>query len=950
MTGPESSGPGMPDPAGPTPDAGATTGHPLSGPETSAQGAGAAIPGLAPPATAPDRMAAASGGTTGTSPDVPGAPEDPRLVAELLDARRTVTALQLQLQQLRTEHARQLSVLAAQHAASLTRIEQQLRAQHDDIVRRAGADAARSVAAGEALRSRLAAADREVVALRHQLGTLEGSSVWRASWPLRRSLDRMPAARRRVRRLMKGGWWLLSGQLSDRVRARRDAGAGGRVASPDGLPDADRSAPAASHESATPDAEAGGPRVEPPARDDGRLPETSPAAAAPAAPVAAAVPVLPTSGTPVVSVIVPSFGQVPVTLRCLRALAASDTRVPFEVIVAEDASGDPEVERLRDVPGLRLVRNERNLGFLHNCNEAALLARGRFLLFLNNDTEPMPGSIDALHSLLAGRPDAGLVGAKLVFPDGRLQEAGGIIWRDGTGWNFGRDDDPDRSQYSYVREVDYLSGAAIMLSRELFERLGGFDPAFAPAYYEDADLAFRVRALGLKVLLQPAARVIHHEGMSHGTDPAAGVKRHQELNRQTMLARWPLALSSGHFPPLIATPVPASLSRDMWSQEVLGHGFSGPGSLRAPDRGVGRRTILLVDHYVPEPDRDAGSRSVMAIVDALLEQNWIVKFWPQNRHPSPYGTFLEARGVEVMDWRNGQSFPGWIARHGADLDRVLLIRPEVAADFVGPLCRHSAAPICFYGVDIHHRRMERQAALDGDAALLAAAAAMRVLEHRLWRLCDVLIYPSEEEAALVREAVPGARAHAIVPFRVDGARVRSVPPDRPTVLFVAGFAHPPNIDAARWLVHDILPLLRAGIPEVRLVLAGSHPSPAVLALASDVVSVTGSLDEEALGAAYAEASVAVVPLRAGAGVKGKVVEALAHGLPLVTTPIGAEGIPGLDAVVPVEREAGAIAGALLRLLRDPDAWRRQSEAQARFAAERFSPDAVSRSVAAALAR
>ncbi|WP_419731072.1 glycosyltransferase [Lichenicola sp.] len=754
----------------------------------------------------------------------------------------------------------------------------------------------------EPIAPQIAQLDADIVLLRQLLAAHQSSTIWRAPEPLRHVLGRRPGVARNGRRALKAVWWTLTLQWPARMRARSITGERAR---------ADPVAPAP-----VPPPIPGLDPAPDPRHPTDPAPDPQPPTDPPLQ--------LPTAADPLVSVIVPSYGQVAATLRCLRAIAGSETETPFEVIVAEDASGDAEVVRLEQVGGLRLVCNATNLGFLHNCNEAALLARGRYLLFLNNDTEPLPGFLDALVRLAEAMPDAGLVGSKLLFPDGTLQEAGGIVWQDATGWNFGRGDDPSRPQYNTVRDTDYVSGASILLRRDLFETLGGFDPLFAPAYYEDTDLAFRIRARGLRVMYQPASVVVHHEGLSHGTDITSGIKARQEVNRHLMLARWPKLLAAEHFP-------------------------SGTDVMRAREHAKGRRTILVIDHYVPEPDRDAGSRSTMGILNALRDAGWVVKFWPQNRSHNDYTHRLESIGIEVLDHRLPMGFADWLIGNGAELDHVMTMRPTVAVEFVSDLMRYTRAHLSFYGHDIHHVRMQRQAALTGDAALAAAAAEMARLERRLWGLFDVLLYLSETEAAMVREQCPDAVVRAVVGFSYNRFRTRGAPPAELLILFVAGFAHPPNIDAAQWLVTSILPLVRAEIPAAILVLAGSHPTAAVRALADgDRITVTGSLDEPELAALYKRARVAIVPLRAGAGVKGKVVEALQQGVPLVTTPIGAEGVPGLSELVPVNDQAAALANSVVTLLRDDRSWSSQSALQVAYAERHFSRAALAASLFAAL--
>lgn len=634
---------------------------------------------------------------------------------------------------------------------------------------------------------------------------------------------------------------------------------------------------------------------------------------------------IPDSLHPVVSVIIPTYGQVEFTLRCLSSISAHPPQVPFEVIVMDDAFPGEEVARLKtEVEGIRLIRNPENQGFLHTCNIAAREASGKYLYFLNNDTEVFPGAIDALVDVLEADPTVGLTGSKLIFPDGKLQEAGGIIWSDATGWNFGRGSDPDRPEYNYRREVDYISGAAIMVRRDLFAQLEGFDPIYAPAYYEDTDLAFRIRQAGFKVVYEPQSAVVHYEGVSHGTDVNTGVKAHQVKNAERMLERWRDVLQRDH--------------------------FDGPADLfRAKDRARHKPVILVVDHYVPEPDRDAGSRVIVSFLTALVSAGWVVKLWPHNRSYSElYTRPLEDLGVEVLDHRYLGSFEDWVRLNGPFLDHVLVSRPSIAADVLPSLRAFTRAQLCFYGVDIHFLRMRRQAEIAGNPQLLNEAAAMERAERQLWRQFDKVIYLSHVETALVEELEPETDARVVVPFQFDHFNERNKPTEGNTILFVAGFSHPPNVDAAEFLVREIMPLVHERRPDARLAIVGSHPTDAVRALAAANIEVTGWVSDERLKRYYAEARLAVVPLRFGAGVKGKVVEALNQGLPLVTTPIGAEGIAGVTEVALVRDGARDIADGIFTLLNDDDAWMKVSNDQVRFAKENFSLQSLQKSLLAAL--
>jgi GT2 family glycosyltransferase len=246
---------------------------------------------------------------------------------------------------------------------------------------------------------------------------------------------------------------------------------------------------------------------------------------------------VPSSDAPEASIIVPVYNHFELTYGCLEAIAAHIEAPTYEVIVVDDCSSDATTRMLAGVDGVRVVRNDKQLGFIGACNAGAAAARGQYLVFLNNDTQVQPGWLRELRDTFDNEPTAGFVGSKLIYPDGRLQEAGGVIRRDGRAALIGRNADPNDPRFSYLRRADYCSGASIMVPRELFESLGGFDTHFAPAYYEDTDLACRVRQAGREVFYQPLSVVVHYEGMTGGTSVATGIKRHQVVNEAKFAAR-----------------------------------------------------------------------------------------------------------------------------------------------------------------------------------------------------------------------------------------------------------------------------------------------------------------------------------------------------------------------------------------------------------------------------
>lgn len=617
---------------------------------------------------------------------------------------------------------------------------------------------------------------------------------------------------------------------------------------------------------------------------------------------------------PEVTVIIPGYGKADYTLRCLKSLQDTSMAVRLEVLVVEDASGDPSALQLRDVQGIRLIWNEQNLGFLRSCNKAAAEAKGEFIHLLNNDTILLPGALEALLETARARPDAGIVGSKLVYPDGSLQEAGGVVWSNGDAANYGRHQEPTDPRYCYAREADYVSGASILLRRDLWGAMGGFDERYAPAYYEDTDLSIRLQKAGHPTLFEPRSMVVHCEGVSNGTSTDHGIKAYQVVNREKFIE-----------------------AHSDYLRHTKGH--SGDLSYRSIDR-LGQRAglVLIIDHHLPEPDVDAGSRNMMEFVRTLQSLNYAVKFWPQNLVGKPkYVEMLERMGVETFRGPYQTGFSDWVATNGKDITHVLLSRPTVAPFYFDEVRHFTNAKVIYYGHDLHFARMQMEAKIKDDREIALAAEKMLQTELSVWRRSDLVLYPSQEEVDTVKKVAADVNAAFVQPFQFDCFERKQRAHPGSKILFVAGFQHSPNVDAASWLVAHVMPLVWRARPEARLFLVGSKPTQEVMNLSMPgKIEVTGGVSSKVLAEHYADARVSVVPLRFGAGVKLKVLETMQSGVPLVTTSVGLQGLPDVHSALAPMDEPQLMADDLISLLDSDEVWLERSHAQTAYVSQYFS--------------
>ena len=361
-----------------------------------------------------------------------------------------------------------------------------------------------------------------------------------------------------------------------------------------------------------------------------------------------------------------------------------------------------------------------------------------------------------------------------------------------------------------------------------------------------------------------------------------------------------------------------------------------------------RRTLVLIDQHVPEYDRSAGGLAMWQYARLLREELNVVYVAHDGLLAEPYTSGLREAGVSVV---SGAAAQAWFAGRQASADWVIAARPNVAPGYEQLVRRTTKARFLYFTVDLHFLREQRRSGLNGGGPLPRHVVRLRGEELAICRSADAVITPSSYEAGLLRQLIPDVVVHVVPLLAFDPAALPSADSlsfeHRDAVLFVGNYRHQPNVDAAAFLVGEIMPLVWAQRPDQRVILAGDSPTPEIEALAGPRVEITGYLPK--LGPVYAHARVSLIPIRFGAGVKGKILESLAAGVPVVTTPVGDEGI-GLAA-----RQAGivasdpeALAHATLDVISRDDVARRLASAGLRLVVQDYSQVSVRIALSAAL--
>ena len=558
---------------------------------------------------------------------------------------------------------------------------------------------------------------------------------------------------------------------------------------------------------------------------------------------------------PLVSIIILTFNKAAYTYQCLRSLI-ENTNIPFEVILVDNKSTDNTQELLKRVDNVVQIANDKNLGFLQGCNQGAIPAKGKYLLFLNNDTAVTKDWLSQLVSTADSNAHYGAVGCKLVWPNGQLQEAGSIIWRDGSASGYGRGDDPLKPEYSYLREIDFCSGACLLVRTDLFKILKGFDERYIPAYYEDADLCLGIQNLGYMIIYQPKVTIFHHEFTSSSKEHAT---KYMVNNQSKFIEKWQDYLKR----------------KEINSPTTL---------LNARDIRKGKK-ILVIDDRIPASNQGSGYPRANTLLRYLGELGCKVTFFPlANTTPwQPYTSQFQDLGIEVLygDYLNFEEFS---QQRSNFYDMVIVSRPHNFERSFQIIKSYFPNAYLIYDAEaLFSTRELLKAKVEGVTLDDNQIRNLRDKEFELMKKADLIITVSENERKIIQET-GGIDNIIIFGYPVQVQKSIAGYNARKDILFVGSFLalDGPNDDAIMYFVKEIWPNVQKQLL-CKLYIVGINPPENIKKLASESIMVTGFVPN--LEEYYNNCRVFVVPHRYAAGIPLKLIEAMSYGIPSVVSGI-----------------------------------------------------------------
>lgn len=608
---------------------------------------------------------------------------------------------------------------------------------------------------------------------------------------------------------------------------------------------------------------------------------------------------------PLVSIIIPVSHKLCYIYNTLLSIQKnSSSAYSFEIIII-DETGEQNIQDFfsLNTSGINYLANKENPVLqVSSWSLGAQHAKGKLFCFISDSIYANKGWLKYLVETLEA-PEIGVAGSKIINRNGLINHAGGVAYSDGSIEDYGKDSSPEYPYYNYSREVDYSSSSAVIFRKGDFLKIE--NNQFASIFAKNVDTSLQIKhTLGKKVLYQPLSSVILTTNDVHpkkGNLRISNRKWERDLN---------LSMRSGCI--------------DVDSR-----------------RHQKQKTILFIDDVIPAPDQDSGSNRLFKIMKIVKSLGYHVIFVPNDgKKRGHYFDLMIQEGFEVLyRFPNRKGMIKILLNTLKYVDAAWLCKPHNNNLFSFIFNAKQDCLWIYDTIDLHYLRLQREAELTKNVALLQSALNIKKTELSVASRADITIAITEDEQKmLLQEKLSNV---VVVPNIHETEHPLGTVPgfkDRNGLLFIGGYLHNPNIDAAEWLVNQIMPEIWKVDPSIKLTLLGSNPTEEILAYQCENIIVTGYIKD--VSPYFNKSRVFVAPLRFGAGMKGKIGQSLEYSLPIVSTNIGIEGMGLTDEHhVMVANNTEDFVNKTLQLYQSPELWNK-IQSNANEALEQYTPKKV----------
>ena len=573
--------------------------------------------------------------------------------------------------------------------------------------------------------------------------------------------------------------------------------------------------------------------------------------------------------SPLISIIIAVDKSFNSSYDCLYSILNSEPSISYEILMINEASVNVlELAKYKNFTNLtNIVFYNSNSGkyLFRNYNKVVKLSKGKYIIILKANTKVHKDWLTSLLKVIEKDETIGMVGSKLIYQNGLLKEAGGIVWNNGEFTIFGKGDNAEKSEYNYVKEVDYLSTTSVIIRKSIWENINGFDVRFFSLNYTDIDFAFKIRKNGYKVIYQPKSIVEQYEVFPVEKDMTP---LHKTISKKKFIEKW---------------------------ENELKYQLNKNNTFIARDRGFNKSRIFVIDRFVPNYDKDAGSRCSYMYLNIFKEIGLQVTFLGDNLNIiEPYTTILQQKGIEILfgNEYKDKNFETWLQKNIKNFKYIYLQRPDITSKYIDLIKQYYSGKIIYFAHDLHYIRLFREYNITHNFNKLEQSNYMKKIETNIFNKVDVIHVVGSYEYKTLKNLFQN-KTISNIPLYIYEDQFKKREQNftkRKDLVFVGSLEHSPNFDGILWFTKEIYPEIIKKFPNMTLYIISSVLPPTITEIESKNVKIIGYLSDEDLQLIYQKCRISIAPLRFGAGVKGKIVEASYYQIPMVTTTIGGEGL------------------------------------------------------------